>query len=181
MPAVIDLPQDGDSDWGDKLNTAINLVNGPKSADDLLDGITFRVYTTAEKSKLAGIQAGATANSLDAFLLARANQTGTQSADTIIDGTANKAYTAAEKTKLAGLTGGTGGSAAFNQNVGDGTSTAITVTHNLNTYDVTVEVYTNAAPRGTVDVDVTRPSVNTVTLTFQTAPATNALRATIRG
>jgi hypothetical protein len=41
--------------------------------------------TDAEVSKLSGIQAGATANSLDSTLLNRANHTGTQAANTISD------------------------------------------------------------------------------------------------
>lgn len=73
------------------------------SADKLADGTTNGVYTLTERAKLAGIAAGATANSPNATLLARANHTGTQSADTVIDGTTNKAYTATEKTKLAGI------------------------------------------------------------------------------
>lgn len=71
--------------------------------DDIGDGTTYKQYSQTEKTKLAGIASGATANSTDATLLARANHTGTQSADTITDGTTNKAYTATEKTKLAGI------------------------------------------------------------------------------
>lgn len=48
-------------------------------------GLSTNDYTTAEKNKLAGIAAGATANSTDATLLARANHTGTQPAATISD------------------------------------------------------------------------------------------------
>lgn len=45
----------------------------------------YQGYTTTEASKLAGIAAGATVNSSDATLLARANHTGTQTASTISD------------------------------------------------------------------------------------------------
>jgi hypothetical protein len=72
----------------------------------VVDGTTNKAYTATEKTKLAGIASGATANSSDATLLARANHTGTQSADTVVDGTTNKAYTATEKTKLAGIASG---------------------------------------------------------------------------
>ena len=48
-------------------------------------GLSTEDYTTTEKSKLAGIQAGATANSSDATLLNRANHTGTQTSSTISD------------------------------------------------------------------------------------------------
>jgi hypothetical protein len=44
---------------------------------------TTASFTTAQETKLAGIQAGATANQTDAYLLSRANHTGTQSVSTI--------------------------------------------------------------------------------------------------
>jgi len=53
--------------------------------DDVLDGTTFKQYSATEKTKLAGIATGATANSSDATLLNRANHTGTQTASTISD------------------------------------------------------------------------------------------------
>lgn len=46
-------------------------------------GLSTEDYSTAEKAKLAGIAAGATANSSDATLLARANHTGTQAISTV--------------------------------------------------------------------------------------------------
>ena len=69
----------------------------------------------------------------------------------------------------------------FAANVGDGSSTAITVTHNLGTRDVQVEVYTNASPWDTVLCEVIRPNTNDVTLTFATAPASGAYRVVVVG
>lgn len=51
-----------------------------KSGSKVLSDVN---YTAVEQTKLAGIAIGATANSSDAFLLARANHTGTQSYTTI--------------------------------------------------------------------------------------------------
>ena len=48
-------------------------------------GLSTNDYTTAEQTKLSGIQAGATANDTDANLKNRANHTGTQLAATISD------------------------------------------------------------------------------------------------
>jgi hypothetical protein len=53
--------------------------------DDIPDGTTNKQYSATEKTKLAGIATGATANSSDATLLNRANHTGTQTAATISD------------------------------------------------------------------------------------------------
>jgi hypothetical protein len=46
-------------------------------------GLSTEDYSTAEKTKLAGISTGATANDTDANLKSRANHTGTQSVSTI--------------------------------------------------------------------------------------------------
>lgn len=65
--------------------------------DDIADGVTNRSFTDTEKTKLSGIATGATANSSDATLLARANHTGTQTASTISDfNSASRAQTEAE-------------------------------------------------------------------------------------
>lgn len=62
--------------------------------------------------------------------------------------------------------------------VGDGTTTTITFTHNLNTQDIILtvkEVSTNAG----VMVDWVANGVNTVQLTFGTAPTTGQYRVTV--
>lgn len=53
------------------------------TADDTPDGTTNKAYTATEKTKLAGVATGATANSSDATLENRANHTGTQAESTI--------------------------------------------------------------------------------------------------
>lgn len=59
-------------------------------------------------------------------------------------------------------------------------STSATVTHNLNTTDVIVEVY-EVSTGTTVVCDVSRASANAVTLGFSTAPTTNQYRVVING
>ncbi len=66
------------------------------------------------------------------------------------------------------------------QNIGDGSATSYTVTHNLNTRDVVVEVYRNSGNYDSVLVEVQRSSLNAVTLVFDTAPAVNAYRVLVR-
>ena len=56
-----------------------------RNTDNHTSGTTNKVYTATEQTKLAGIATGATANSSDATLLARANHTVTQTASTISD------------------------------------------------------------------------------------------------
>jgi len=64
--------------------------------------------------------------------------------------------------------------------IGDGSSTSITVTHNLNTRDVTVVIY-DAATYAEVCCDITHTTVNTVTFAFSVAPASSAYRVVIHG
>lgn len=64
--------------------------------------------------------------------------------------------------------------------VGDGTSTSIAVTHNLNSREVQVEVYRNSGNYDTVLVEVRRTSVNVITLVFDTAPAANAYYCAVK-
>ncbi|MEW9530591.1 hypothetical protein [Microbispora sp. NPDC049125] len=66
-------------------------------------------------------------------------------------------------------------------NVGDGSATQIDVTHNLGTYDVSVEVFVNSGSRETVDPDVSRPDTNTVRLNFATAPTSGQYRVVVQG
>jgi len=65
--------------------------------------------------------------------------------------------------------------------IGDGAATVITVTHGFGTYDVGVDVFLNSGARADEIVEVDRPSVNTVRLTFATAPATGAYRVVVIG
>ena len=64
--------------------------------------------------------------------------------------------------------------------IGDGTSTTLTFTHNLNTQDVVVSVYDTATRTGVL-CDWVANGVNTVQLTFGTAPTTGQYRVTVVG
>lgn len=92
----------GDQDLSGYLTiSAAALAYQPLSA--ILTGTTAS-FTTAQQTKLAGIAAGATVNSPDAFLLNRANHTGTQTASTISDfSTAADARITAQKAAANGL------------------------------------------------------------------------------
>lgn len=67
----------------------------------------------------------------------------------------------------------------FSADVGDGSATQYTVTHNFGTRDVHVEVYRNSGNYDTVIVDVERTSTNAVRLTFASAPTSNQFRVVV--
>lgn len=87
--------------------TANTAARHTHSNQAVLDATTAS-FTTAKDTKLSGIATGATANSTDAFLLARANHTGTQTASTISDfsSASDARISAASGVSIASLVGG---------------------------------------------------------------------------
>lgn len=67
----------------------------------------------------------------------------------------------------------------FKTDIGDGTNTSYTVTHNLNTRDVIVQLY-DASSYDTVIADVVRTSTSEVTVSFSVAPTTNDIKVLIQ-
>ena len=130
----------GDKTWQTLNSTSVGLANVDNTSDankpistatqTALDlkvdkvtgkGLSTEDYTTAEKTKLADINAGGQANNISDVNATdltdggnsslhyhttdrtRNNHIGTQSADTIVNGTNNKVFSATEKTKLASI------------------------------------------------------------------------------
>ena len=72
-------------------------------------------------------------------------------------------------------------SKTFSATFGDGSATSFNFDHNLGTRDVIVQVYKNSGNYDTVIADETRPTVNRVTITVASAPASSAYRVVIIG
>jgi len=70
---------------------------------------------------------------------------------------------------------------SYASSIGNGSATSITVTHNLGTRDVSVQVYENSGNYDTVETDVQRTSENSVTLIFAVAPTSNQYRVVVSG
>jgi len=70
-------------------------------------------------------------------------------------------------------------SKSFKASIGNGSATSYTVTHNLNSYDVIVQLY-DLSSYDTVIADVVRTSADIVTVSFTTAPTTNDIRVLIQ-
>ena len=69
----------------------------------------------------------------------------------------------------------------FSQDFGDGSATSYAITHNLNTRDLQVTVRQTTGTFDEVICEYEFTSVNQITLKFNTAPATNALRVFLLG
>lgn len=65
--------------------------------------------------------------------------------------------------------------------IGDGSTTAFVVTHNIGSRDVSVTVRQNASPWAVVIPDVEMTSTTTATIRFGSAPTTNQYRVIVQG
>jgi hypothetical protein len=63
--------------------------------------------------------------------------------------------------------------------IGDGAATTFHLDHNFNTRDVIVSLFKNSGSYDDVIADITRPTVNRVTITFAAVQAAAALRAVV--
>ena len=72
------------------------------------------------------------------------------------------------------------GTGSYTTSVGNGSLTSFTITHNLNSRSVSVSVW-DSSTYEEVEVDIVRSTVNTVTLTFSSAPTTDAYQVLVMG
>ena len=75
-------------------------------------------------------------------------------------------------------TGGVSGIQKYIQSVGDGAATGYTITHNLDTEDVTVSLYEG---KKMVFAEIEILDENSIKVSFSKAPATNTVKAVIIG
>jgi hypothetical protein len=76
---------------------------------------------------------------------------------------------------------GTGSVNKYAVSFGDGSSLNYTITHNLNTRDVTAIVRLDSGTYATVECDIEMTTVNTLTLRFTVAPTANQYRVIVTG
>lgn len=156
----------GDSGWVLTTNDPITLAT------------TALVF--AQFSQAGVITAGAgltkTGSTLDVVAL---DGSITVAADSITVGNVPVAKGGTGGTTAATARAGIGAVGSFAQTFGDGSAVSYVITHNLNTRDVTVQVY-DMTTFEEIETDRERTSVNTVTIKgFGVAPATNSLRVVI--
>lgn len=66
-------------------------------------------------------------------------------------------------------------------NIGDGSSTSYTVTHNFNTRDTQVAIFRNSGSYDEILADIEHTTVNAVTIKFAAAPTSNLYRVVVVG
>jgi hypothetical protein len=148
---------------GDGLTKSGNTLNVGGTAD--------RITVNADTVDIAGTYAGQ-----NTIATVGTIATGTWSATEIA---VNKGGTGATDAATARTNLGAVGK--YSSDIGNNSSTDITVTHNLSTRDVTVQVYETASPYAQVLPDVEATTTNTVTIKFATAPTTNQYRVVVTG
>ena len=69
----------------------------------------------------------------------------------------------------------------YSTDVGDGSNTSYTITHNLGTRELTVVVYRNSGNYDEVECEVRHTSSTALTLVFSSAPTSNQFRVVVVG
>jgi hypothetical protein len=140
------------------------------------DGATLQLVGTTFSVKTSGITANElAANAVTTSKILDANVTTPKIADDavttakVLNGNITDAKLASTFCKK------------YSASIGNGSLTTIAVTHNLGTRDVLVQLYTNSGNYDTRNVVVQRTDANTVTLVYNTAPASNAIRVVVIG
>ena len=178
-----DPTQDNTITFKNATGTVAFTSDIPSNTDGLNEGST-NLYFTAERAEDAIGAILTDTATVDLTYNDNGASAGTISADVILKAT-NSYLTSASglavdisslETKLVTDSFTRKASAS----VGNGSATSFAVSHNLGSRDVVVNVYDNAT-WDTVEVDVVRTDTNTVTVSFATAPGTNAYRVVVIG
>jgi len=155
----------GEIKAGTTVYIVSGTVNGGKEFTCLTTG-TITIGTTATTWGQSG-GSGTTYSAGNGLSLSGTTFAVVAGAGIVADGTSTRVDTSVVARKFA-------------TNVGNGSSTSIAVNHALGTRDVHVSVH-DASTFEEVDADVVKTDTANVTLTFATAPASNAYRCTVIG
>lgn len=150
-------------------STAVSLEGHTHVASDITD------FNTAVDSEIDSYLQGSDSISVSSGVI-----------DTIINGAASASFLtnvgglAVDKSSLETALVADSFTRKYSETIGDNLNTSFLVTHNLNSRDVTVQVY-DVATYETVEVDVVRTNTSSVTISFNVAPALNSYRVVVVG
>lgn len=148
---------------GDGLTKTGNTINAVGTAD--------RISVSADAIDIAGTYVGQ--NTITTV--------GTIGTGTWQGTAVGVSYGGTGATDAATARGNLGATGKYAASVGNNSDTAIAVTHNLGSKDVTVQVYDNSSPFAQVWPDIEHTSTTVVTLQFAVAPTTNQYRVVVIG
>jgi hypothetical protein len=178
-----DPTQDNTITFKDATGTVAFTSDIPSNTDGLTEGTTNLYFTNERAEDAIGAILVDTAT-VDLIYTDNGASAGTISADVILK--ASNSYLAsasglavdiaAVETKLVADSFTKKATA----NIGNAVNTSFAISHNFNTRDVVVNVYDNTT-YDTVEVDITRTDADTVTVSFASAPGTNAYRVVVIG
>jgi hypothetical protein len=166
---------------GSEVSGTLPVANGGTGASTLTsNGVLLGGGTSAVSATAAGSSAQVlrvpTAGGAPAFGSLDLSQSATVGSSVLpIANGGTGASTAAAA--LAAL----GGTGKYSANVGNGSDTTITITHNLGTRDVVVSVHEASGTYERVYPDIQHATTNTVDLVFASAPTSNQYRVVIIG
>lgn len=169
--------------WNETTDKWQVTEDGTTYTDIALTGHAHTAANISDFNEAAQDAVGTIVSGSNSLAVAYNDATPSITFDTTLAGTSYLSKTsglAVDKTALETALTTDGFTRKFSASVGNGALTSISVTHSLNTRDVVVNVYDNAT-YDTVEVDVVRTDVNTVTVSFATAPTTNAYRVVVIG
>jgi hypothetical protein len=167
--AAVALTRASDANTGSELVNAVISINEGTSAGTTRRQTAINVTigsTSIVWGSFGTVTAPATTSSLGTVQIATQSEVnaGTDTAKSLTPATLKNSVFATQRVA---------------QDIGDGSATLYTITHNLGTYDVRVEVYRNSGNRDDVLVEIRRPTINTVVIVFDTAPTSNAYRVLV--
>ena len=190
-------------DWKASVRAATTAAGTLASSfenGDIIDGVTLATgdriliknQASGSENGIYTVNAsGAPTRAVDADASAEVTaglsvfvEEGTTNADTgwtlTTDGAITLGTTALTFVKTMGAAAAGGTVNKYATDVGNGSSTSITVTHNLGSLDVVVALYANSGG-AEVEPDVTHATTNTITLGFTVAPTSNQYRVVVLG
>ena len=157
--------------------TTIAANKGGTGQTSYAVGDLLYASSTSALSKLADV---ATGNVLISGGTSTAPSYGKVGLTTHVSGTLPIGNGGTGQTTAAAALTALGGTTKYAVSIGDGSSTTITVTHNLGTLDVHVALFANSGG-AEVEADIVHATTNTVTVTFAVAPSTNQFRCVVVG
>jgi len=153
---------------GALLDPAGAITKSASGIKENPDGTTIEISSNKLQVKDLGITGTKLAN-------------GSVDLTTKVTGTLPIANGGTNASTAAGARSNLGATGKYTTTFGDGSASQFTITHNLNTMDVTVQIFKNASPYDLVMADVQKIDVNSIKILTGMVPTTNQFKVIVTG